>query len=98
MDENPIEASIKYLIDCGWSEEQAENLIGAIYDKTGERLWEMAPLWIEHCGECMKYVHGMLGTVATGLVKVTCGEDGDWLFSLNDKGKKVGDQMFKEEK
>lgn len=94
--ENPIEGSINYLVDCGWTEDQAKNLIRAIYDKSGERLWEMAPKWIEHCGECMKYVNGMLGTVALGLVKVSRGEDNDWLFSLNDKGIEVGTQMFKE--
>lgn len=94
--ENPIEGSINYLVDCGWTKEQAENLIRAIYDSTGERLWEMAPKWIEHCGECMKYVNGMLGTVALGLVKVRRGDEGDWLFSLNDKGLEVGEQMFKE--
>ena len=96
MEQNPIEASIKYLVDCGWTEDQAKNLIRAIHDKSGERLWEMAPKWIEHCGECMKYVNGMLGTVALGLVKVSRGEDNDWLFSLNDKGLQVGEQMFKE--
>ena len=96
MEKNPIEASIEYLVDCGWTEDQAKNLIRAIHDKSGERLWEMAPKWIEHCGECMKYVNGMLGTVALGLVKVSRGEDNDWLFSLNDKGLEVGEQMFKE--
>lgn len=96
MEENPIEASIEYLVDCGWTEDQAKNLIRAIHDKSGERLWEMAPKWIEHCGECMKYVNGMLGTVALGLVKVSRGEEGDWLFSLSDKGLEVGEQMFKE--
>lgn len=96
MEQNPIEASIEYLVDCGWTEDQAKNLIRAIHDKSGERLWEMAPKWIEHCGECMKYVNGMLGTVALGLVKVSRGEEGDWLFSLNDKGLEVGEQMFKE--
>ena len=96
MEKNPIEASIEYLVDCGWTEDQAENLIRPIHDKSGERLWEMAPKWIEHCGECMKYVNGMLGTVALGLVKVSRGEDNDWLFSLNDKGLQVGEQMFKE--
>lgn len=96
MEENPIEASIEYLVDCGWTEDQAEHLIRAIHDKSGERLWEVAPKWIEHCGECMKYVNGMLGTVALGLVKVSRGEEGDWLFSLNDKGLEVGEQMFKE--
>lgn len=96
MEENPITESINYLVDCGWTEDQAKNLIRAIHDKSGERLWEMAPKWIEHCGECMKYVNGMLGTVALGLVKVSRGEDNDWLFSLNDKGLQVGEQMFKE--
>jgi hypothetical protein len=97
MEENPIEASIAYLVECGWTKDQAKNLIRAIHDKSGERLWEVAPKWIEHCGECMKYVNGMLGTVALGLVKVSRGEDNDWLFSLNDKGLEVGAQMFKEE-
>ena len=94
---NPIERSIQYLIECGWSDEQARNLLGALHDKSGERLWEVAPLWIEHCGECMKYVNGMLGTVALGLVKVSRGEDNEWLFSLNKRGVEVGDQMFRAE-
>lgn len=95
--ENPITESIKYLVDCGWSEDEAKNLIRAIRDKSGERLWEVAPLWIQHCGECKKYVDGLLGTVATGLVSVTRGEEGGWLYNLNDKGIEVGRQMFKEE-
>lgn len=94
--DNPIEASIAYLVDCGWNEDQAENLLRAIHDKSGERLWEVAPLWIEHCGECMKYVNGMLGTVALGLVKVSRSDEGEWMFSLNDKGLEVGAQMFAE--
>lgn len=97
MEENPITESINYLVECGWSEKQAKNLIRALYDKSGERLWEIAPKWIEHCGECMKYVHGLLGTVALGLVKVSRSEDNDWLFSLNDNGLEVGAQMFKKE-
>ena len=38
----------------------------------------------------------MLGTVGLGLVEVSRGEENDWLFSLNDKGLEVGEQMFKE--
>jgi hypothetical protein len=94
--ENPIKASIEYLMDCGWKEDQAKNLIRAVHDKSGERLWEVAPLWIEHCGECMKYVNHMLGTVALGLVKVRRSDEGEWLFALNDKGLEVGSQMFPE--
>lgn len=92
MEENPIHASIEYLIDCGWSKEQATNLIKALHDENPERLWEVAPEWIEHCGECMKYVNGMLGTIALGLVNVRKGEEG-WLMGLNDKGLEVGKQM-----
>jgi hypothetical protein len=95
--DNPITASIDYLIDCGWSKEQATNLCKAIHSKSGEHLWEIAPEWIQHCGECKKYVDGLLGTVATGLVNVTKG-DNSWMFSLNDQGMKVGEQMFKDEK
>ena len=95
--ENPIQKSVEYLVDCGWTEAQAKHLIRAIHDKSGERLWEMAPLWIEHCGQCKKYVDSMLGTVALGLVKVSRSEEEPtWLFSLNDEGLKVGEAMFGE--
>jgi hypothetical protein len=97
-EQNPIEGSIKYLVECGWTEDEAKHLIRAIHDKSGERLWEVAPLWIEHCGQCKKYVDSMLGTVALGLVKVSRSEEEPtWLFSLNDEGLKVGKEMFGEE-
>lgn len=84
---DPIQGSIDYLVECGWSKEQAKNLCRAIKsDKSAEHLWEVAPKWIEHCGESMKYVHAMLGVVATGVVDVHLSDDGEWLFSLNDKG------------
>lgn len=92
--ENPITASIDYLVECGWTTEQARNLISAVNDSSADRLWEIAPRWIEHCGECMKYVNGMLGTVALGLVKVNANDEGEWLFSLNKKGLEVGKQMY----
>jgi len=92
-EEDPIKASIAYLVDCGWTKDQAKNLIRAIHDESAERLWEIAPEWIEHCGECMKYVSGFLGTVALGLVNVKKGEESGWLVGLNDKGLEVGRQM-----
>jgi hypothetical protein len=92
--ENPITESITYLVDCGWSKDEAVNLVRAIHSKDPEKLWEAAPLWIEHCGECMKYVKMMLGTVATGLVSVSRADDGEWHFSLTDKGLAIGKQMF----
>jgi hypothetical protein len=92
---NPIEQSIDYLVECGWDREQAVNLVAAIRDESGERLWQIAPKWIEHCGERMKYMN-LLGTVATGLVSVSVGADGKWLFSLNEKGMAEGKKLNKE--
>lgn len=98
IDKNPITQSIVWLVECGWSKEQATNLAGAIKADTPEKLWEIAPLWLEHCGESMKYVHAMLGSVAMGLIEVTQGEDGKWLFKLNDAGMGVGEQLNKDTK
>lgn len=96
-DENPITKSIDYLVECGWQTDQARNLIRAVNDASAERLWEIAPQWIEHCGECMKYVNGLLGTVAMGIVKVNQNNEGEWLFALNKKGLEVGKQMHPDE-
>jgi hypothetical protein len=38
----------------------------------------------------------LLGTVATGLVSVSVGADGKWLFSLNEKGMAEGKKLNKE--
>ena len=91
---DPIKDSIKYLIDCGWTENQAKNLIRAIKsDKSGEHLWEIAPKWIEHCGERMVYIKGVLESVAMGLVDVHMNDEGEWTFSLNDTGLNVTQQL-----
>lgn len=45
----------------------------------------------------MKYVNDMLGSVAMGLIEVTQGEDGEWLFKLNDAGMGVGKQLNEEQ-
>ena len=91
---NPVNKSIEYLVDCGWTKAEAENLCAAIKsDKSGEHLWEIAPKWIEHCGEAKKYVESMLGLVAQGLINVTEGKDEDWMFSLNDKGLEAGKSL-----
>lgn len=91
-EENPITRSLEWLVECGWTKEEATHLISAIQDESAERLWEIAPKWIEHCGYCMKYTQGMLGVVAMGLIRV--GRDGDgWTFALNDIGMNVGKQM-----
>ena len=91
--ENPIEASKKWLVECGYTEAEAENLLRAIYHEDPGKLWELAPKWIEHVGEHKKYQHAMLDLVAQGLFSVTADESGEWCFSLNDKGLEVGRQM-----
>jgi hypothetical protein len=92
---NPITESIDYLVECGWDRGQAVNLVAAIRDQSGERLWEVAPKWIEHCAERMKYVHAVLGIAAMGCLEVEMGKDGEWLFSLNDKGMAEGKKLIK---
>jgi len=92
---NPIAESIDYLVECGWEREQAVNLVAAIQDESAERLWEIAPLWLDHCGESMKYIN-LMGSVATGLITVTQSKDGEWLFKLNDKGMGVGKKLSEE--
>jgi hypothetical protein len=94
---NPIEQSIDYLVECGWEREQAVNLVAAITDESGERLWEAAPQWIKHCADSMRYVNDMLGSVALGLIEVRLGEDNEtWLFKLNEKGMGEGKKLTEE--
>lgn len=91
--DNPIKSSINYLVECGWSEDEAKNLIRAIHDKNPDRLWEIAPQWIQHCGEKKMYVTGVLESVAMGLIAVTKSDNGEWMFELNATGLGVGKQL-----
>jgi hypothetical protein len=80
---NPIEESIEYLINCGYTEDQAKNLISALQADTPEILWDIAPKWIEHVGEHKKYQHCILDLVAMQMMTVSLDEKGEWLFRLN---------------
>ncbi len=91
---NPIEESRAWLVECGYSETEAENLLRAIKADSPEKLWEIAPKWIEHVGEHKRYQTQLLDLVAQGVIEVTCGEGGEWLFSLNAAGLALGEQMF----
>ena len=92
--QNPIEQAIDHLVKAGWTKDEAKNLLGAITDKDGHRLFhEVAPKWVDHCFDSMSYVTNMLGVVAMGFVSVTLHEDGEWRFKLNDKGIEAGKQM-----
>lgn len=91
--DNPVAQSIAHLHECGWTKEQAEHLVGAVQADSAEQLWTIAPKWIEHCSESIRYVRDMLGLVAMGLMTVTMGDDGQWRFQLNDRGIEAGHQM-----
>ena len=91
--EDPVAQSIDWLVKCGWEKKEAINLAAAIKADTPEKLWKIGPLWLEHCGESMRYVNDMLGSVAMGLMNVTQGENGEWMFALNDKGMGVGKKL-----
>ena len=92
-EQNPIEASKDWLIECGYTEAEAKNLLRAIHHENPEKLWEIAPKWIEHVGEHKKYQVGLLDLVAQGLITVTADEQGEWLFDLNTNGLEAGRQM-----
>ena len=95
-EQNPIDASVKWLVECGYTNDQARNLVSAIKDKSKDRLWELAPKWIEHVGEHKKYQE-FLDTVALGIIEVTADENGEWCMALNEDGLKIGKEMFGDE-
>lgn len=91
--QNPIDASVEWLVECGYTHDQAQNLVRAIKDKSKDRLWELAPKWIHHVGEHKKYQE-LLDTVALGILDVTADENGEWYMALNEDGLKIGKEMF----
>jgi len=82
-EQDPIKASKAWIVDQGWAEEEADNLMGALEADSGERLWELMPKWFTHVGEVRKYMT-MLELIAMGIVTVTADADGEWLYSLKD--------------
>ena len=91
MEENPIEESIKHLQNCGWSKEEAKNLLRALHSDDAEQLWSFAPEWIEMVGRA-KLDIAMYEVVAKGLATVTK-RDGEWFYALSDIGIEVGKQL-----
>jgi len=71
-----------YLQDCGYTEQEAENLLRAPKADSPEALMAMIDDWIEHVGEHKRYQTTLLDLVATGCIDVERGEDGEWLFAL----------------
>lgn len=75
-DENPIQAAIKWLIEKGFDEKQAENICRSIKAKSPEQLWEDAPAWIEWCGHIKQTYECIVMLAATGMLEVELGPKG----------------------
>lgn len=95
MDENPIDASIDYLIESGWTKDEAKKLLGALFSNDAQDLWEFAPDWIELVGEAKRQM-ALFEVVARGLANVTR-RDGEWVYAISEAGRKVGKQLFGEQ-
>ena len=89
---NPIEAAMSYLQDCGYTDKEAENLLRAPRHESKDELAAMMDDWITHVGEHKKYQTCMLDLVAMGIITVNGrDENGDWLFQLDrDKAQDAG--------
>lgn len=81
-DENPVKQSFKWLVECGWTEQQARHLIEALRCDTPEKLGEIAGPWLQMCGDAKRHMT-ILECVAMGVVRVDQ-EDGEWVYSLHE--------------
>lgn len=91
MEDNPIAESIKYLQNCGWTKNEATNLMRALCSESAEQLWEFAPDWIEMVGKA-KMQMALYEVVAKGLANVTK-RDVEWFYTLSKTGVEVGKQL-----
>ncbi len=85
---NPIEASIDWLCDQGFSRKEATNIVRAIKAESPEELWENAPKWIEWCGKIKKEHDGIVMLVAQGFINVYWNDDIDKMqlsLAIEDK-------------
>jgi hypothetical protein len=91
MEENPITESINHLQHCGWTKDEAVNLLRALHSDDPEKLWEFAPEWIEMVGRAKMDI-AMYELVAKGLANVTK-RDSEWMYALSKTGLEVGKQL-----
>lgn len=73
---NPVKASIDWLIEQGFDEDQATNICRAIRADSPEKLWEDAPAWIEWCGKIKREHDCIVQLAAMGLIYVEIGPGG----------------------
>lgn len=79
---NPVEAAMAYLQDCGYTEQEAENLLRAPKADSPEALAATLDAWVEHVGEHKRYQTTLLDLVAMGCINVERSDEGEWLFAL----------------
>lgn len=85
MEDNPVQASLKALVESGWTEDQAKNLMRALKCDSPERLWELAPQWVQHCLDIRQHMT-LLECVALGPIRVDhSGEDWTYALDIGDK-------------
>ena len=88
MKDNPITASIDWLIHQGFNTIEATNICKAIRAETAEKLLEDAPSWIEWCGKVKMDHDSIVMLAAEGLTTVRIGPGGvenDLYISLLEK-------------
>ena len=98
MSENPITQPIAWLEECGFSTDEAVNIISAVQDnESPERFEEIAQKWILLAGETRKYYFQIIELAAQGMLNVTIDDYETWQFTLSEEGMKVGESLAKGE-
>jgi hypothetical protein len=97
MSENKITQSIAWLEECGFSTDEAVNIISAVQDEKPPRFEEIAQKWILHAGETRKYYFQIIELAAQGMLNVTVDDYETWQFTLSENGMKVGESVAKGE-
>lgn len=82
-EDNPIKASLKAMVQCGWKEAEARNLMQALKCDSAEKLWDLAPKWVQHCMD-IKQQMTLLECVAMGPIRVDHNGN-DWTYALDVK-------------
>lgn len=73
---NPVHASIAWLVDMGFTEQEARNLCKAIRADSPEKLMRHAGAWLEWCGKIKREHDCIVMLAASGMLRVSFGDGG----------------------
>lgn len=76
QDTNPIQASIEWLVEHGFTDSEAKNLCAAIRADTPEELLQNAGAWLEWCGKIKREHDCIVMLAASGMIRVSFGDGG----------------------